>query len=114
MPSNPCARHSGCFASAPVGSACRHHVRNPSRARLASSFSRNGISEAATETSCFGRAIRFDLLHAGPQPYSRGLTRMTRSLTRIAIGIHALRCLATACGAFPRSPERIDQPSAVT
>jgi hypothetical protein len=35
------------------GTACRC-MFEPMRARLASSFSRNGMSDAATETSCLG------------------------------------------------------------
>ena len=36
----------------------------PISARLASSCSRNGTSDAATETSCFGRDV--DVVHLGP------------------------------------------------
>jgi hypothetical protein len=38
----------------------------PISARFASSFSRNGMSDAATETSCFGRDVHvLDLVAVG-------------------------------------------------
>jgi hypothetical protein len=37
----------------------------PIRARLASSFSRNGISEAATDTSCFGETSMYSISSRG-------------------------------------------------
>ncbi len=50
----------------------------PIRARFASSFSRNGMSEAATETSCFGETSMNCTLSRGDRmklPASRALMR---------------------------------------
>ena len=53
----------------------------PISARLASSFSRNGISEAATETSCFGETSIRSTFAGGFSMKSPPLRVETRSLT---------------------------------
>ena len=56
---------------------------DPISARFASSFSRNGISEAATETSCFGETSMNCTLSRGARmklPAWRALTRSCVSL----------------------------------
>ncbi len=51
IPSMPVPTWGACGLSSGTAWRC---MFDPIRARLASSFSRNGISEAATETSCLG------------------------------------------------------------
>ena len=47
----------------------------PIRARLASSFSRNGISDAATETSCFGETSMYSISSRSASDKFAGLAR---------------------------------------
>jgi hypothetical protein len=50
----------------------------PMRARLASSFSRNGINDVATETSCLGETSIYSTFSGGEtmkSPLRRQLTR---------------------------------------
>ena len=54
----------------------------PISARLASSFSRNGISEAATETSCFGETSIRSTFAGGFSMKSPPLRVETRSLRK--------------------------------
>ena len=56
----------------------------PISARLASSFSRNGISAAATETSCFGdTSISVDVVSRGPAWKSPALRVETSSFSKV-------------------------------
>ena len=58
---------------------------DPISARLASSFSRNGISDAATETSCFGETSMYSISSRGASmklPAWRALTRSVDELRR--------------------------------
>ncbi len=54
----------------------------PMRARLASSFSRNGISAAATETSCFGETSMKSMSSGRAIRYSPPRRQETRSATK--------------------------------
>src|SRR3546814_1754139 len=72
------------------GTACRC-MFEPISARLASSFSRNGISEAATETSCFGDR-------------SAEHTSELQSLMRISYAVFCLQTKHSAHQAILLSP----------
>jgi hypothetical protein len=64
------------------GTACRC-MFEPMSARLASSFSRNGMSDAATETSWFGlTSISVDALGGLDRTKSPALRALTRSVTK--------------------------------
>ena len=54
----------------------------PISARLASSFSRNGISDAATETSCFGETSMKPMSSGRAITYSLPWRHDTRSSTK--------------------------------
>ena len=55
----------------------------PISARLASSFSRNGISEAATETNCFGDTSIRSTLSRGAIVYSPDWRVLTSSFSNL-------------------------------
>ena len=55
----------------------------PMSARFASSFSRNGTSEAATETSCFGETSMKSTFSFSMETKSPDWRAMTRSWTRL-------------------------------
>ena len=63
------------------GTACRCMLE-PISARLASSFSRNGMSAAATETSCFGDTSMRSTFSRGISDTSPACRQMTRSLVK--------------------------------
>ena len=64
MPSMPVPTSGASVRSSGTAWRC---MFEPISARLASSFSRNGISAAATETSWFGEtSMKLDLLGRGP------------------------------------------------
>ena len=54
---------------------------DPISARLASSFSRNGISDAATDTSCFGETSMNCTFARGDRMKSPACRALTRSCT---------------------------------
>jgi len=55
----------------------------PMSARLASSFSRNGMSEAATETSCFGETSMNWMFAFGARMKLPAWRALTRSCVRL-------------------------------
>jgi hypothetical protein len=55
----------------------------PISARLASSFSRNGISDAATETSCFGETSIRSMFSRGDSVNSPALRELISSSTNL-------------------------------
>jgi len=61
---------------------------DPISARLASSFSRNGISDAATETSCLGDTSMNWMLSRGDQDEVARLTRVDAVLGQLAVVVH--------------------------
>ena len=66
---------------------------DPINARLASSFSRNGISEAATETSCLGDTSIRVMFSRGDSMKSPALRVDTRSFLNVPSGVsEALAC----------------------
>ena len=93
VPTNgACARSSG--------TACRC-MFEPISARFASSFSRNGISDAATETSCFGETSMKSTLSRSAStklPASRELIRSsTRRLSSSSRAFAwAMTCLSSS------------------
>jgi hypothetical protein len=58
----------------------------PISARFASSFSRNGISEAATDTSCFGDTSIRSTLSRGASVYSPDWRVLTISFSNALVG----------------------------
>jgi hypothetical protein len=69
----------------------------PISARLASSFSRNGISAAATETSCFGETSMKSTCSGGPGGSRRPCGRETSSSRSAVLVEHSrwpARCVA--------------------
>ena len=60
----------------------------PISARLASSFSRNGMSAAATETSCFGDTSMKSTLSRGTRCTSPAWRQMIRSSVKRAARVH--------------------------
>ncbi len=66
---------------------------DPISARFASSFSRNGISEAATETSCFGDTSIRSIASAGFSMNSPPL----RDEIRSSVKCPSASCAALAC-----------------
>ena len=69
----------------------------PISARLASSFSRNGISEAATDTSCFGDTSIRSTLPGGFSMKSPALRVETRSLMKRPSSSRLALACATVC-----------------
>ena len=59
----------------------------PISARLASSFSRNGISAAATETSCLGDTSMKSTLSGGTMSTSPPWRQTTRSSVKLAVRV---------------------------
>ena len=57
----------------------------PINARLASSFSRNGINDAATETSCLGETSMNPTSSRGTSLNSPALRALTRSFWNLAV-----------------------------
>ena len=58
---------------------------DPISARLASSFSRNGIRLAATETSCFGLTSMYSIFVAMLQDEVAGLPRVDQLVDDVAL-----------------------------
>ena len=58
---------------------------DPISARFASSFSRNGISEAATETSCFGETSMNWMFARGDEDEVARLPRVDAVLRQLAV-----------------------------
>ena len=70
----------------------------PMRARFASSFSRNGIRLAATDTSCFGETSMYWTSSGGTSLNSPLLRASTRSATNFPrLSISALAWAMTTC-----------------
>jgi hypothetical protein len=69
----------------------------PISARLASSFSRNGISEAATDTSCFGDTSIRSMLARGEHVSRRRLAAVDHLVLELAVLAELALAWATVC-----------------
>ena len=70
-------------ASAWISGTAWRCMFEPISARLASSFSRNGISAAATDTICLGDTSTKSIVSGRPRMYSPPLRHCTRSDTNL-------------------------------
>jgi hypothetical protein len=80
-------------ASARISGTAWRCMFDPIRARLASSFSRNGISAAATETSCLGETSIRSISSGRVMTKSPPLRQFVRSaVTRSSASVSTLAC----------------------
>jgi hypothetical protein len=80
-------------ASAVISGTAWRCMLEPMRARLASSFSRNGMSEAATDTSCFGDTSMRSTFSGGSSSTSPACRHTISSSVKVPFGAS----LALAC-----------------